>query len=168
MKTSAIPVDELRGVIDYDPKTGIFTNKGVYGSRRKLGSVTGTPNDSGYLIIKHKAKPYRAHRIAWEFVYGAIPDGMFIDHINGIKTDNRIANLRLATNSQNAINTKCRPKRALPKGVCFSQSGARPFRAFIMVNKKQLYLGQFYTEADAAKAYNDAAETHFGEFVPKP
>lgn len=71
----------------------------VYGHR---GSPIGAKS-RGYLMINHGRNGFhmRAHRLIWEVVHGPIPDGMQINHINGIKTDNRIANLELVTPSEN-------------------------------------------------------------------
>lgn len=78
-----------------DPETGI-----VYG---KLGKPFATTAARGYVEV-HNGKTgfnMRAHRMIWEAVHGPIPDGMQVNHINGIKTDNRIANLELMTPSEN-------------------------------------------------------------------
>ena len=80
-----------------DPSLGI-----VYGRR---GLPIGAKSPSGYLTINHGRRGFYmlAHRVIWESVHGPIPDGIQINHINGIKTDNRIENLELVTPSENAL-----------------------------------------------------------------
>ena len=72
-----------------------------------------------------------AHRIVWEAFHGPIPSGMFVDHINRDKLDNRIENLRLATRSQNSHNCHRPKKDGLPKGI---NKLAKGYQATIHVN----------------------------------
>jgi len=66
------------------------------------GKKLGSPTSNGYLRVTLMRREYRLHRLVWLWVHGEhVPDGMVIDHINGVKTDNRIANLRLVTPCQN-------------------------------------------------------------------
>ena len=90
--------------------------------------------------------------------------GSFVDHINGNSLDNRRANLRLCGNAQNAWNRG--PSKRSPtkyKGVFRSHGGK--WNSKIMVNGKRIDLGQFATPEEAARAYNDAARKHYGEFA---
>ena len=77
-------------------------------SRVNIGAESGCLKSYGYRHVKLFGKTHQAHRIVWQLHNGQIPDGLQIDHINGIKDDNRIENLRLATHSQQALNTKLR------------------------------------------------------------
>lgn len=102
----------------------------------------------------------RLHR----FLTGASP-GEEVDHINGDPLDNRRSNLRNCTHIDNGRNlTKWKSKTSSRhKGVCKRPNGK--FQAYIVVNKKQIYLGIFDNENDAATAYNNAALFHFGKFA---
>jgi len=91
-------------------------------------------------------------------------EGYVIDHINGLGLDNRRANLRLATIAQNAWNSKKRNSRCGYKGVWFARDKGL-WRAAIVCNRRRIHLGYFRDKRDAARAYDTAARTHFGEYA---
>lgn len=93
------------------------------------------------------------------------PDDLHVDHINGDRLDNRRCNIRLATRSQNASNSK-RPKtnKSGFKGVYWDKTGSK-WRAQIKVNGKKIHLGMFNTPESASEAYIKAAENYFGDFA---
>jgi hypothetical protein len=92
----------LKKYLNYDPETGVFKRK-INSGKAKIGDVAGGINGSGYICIRINSVKYRAHRLAWLYVHGKFPDNQ-IDHINRIKTDNRIENLRDVTQSVNGRN----------------------------------------------------------------
>ena len=93
------------------------------------------------------------------------PEGMYVDHINGDGLDNRTENLRICTNRQNCMNAKKRMNATSRyKGVHYHSQSKR-WRAQIRIDKRKVYLGCFAAERDAAKAYNEAARKHFGEYA---
>ena len=96
-------------------------------------------------------RQYKAHRLAWFYVHGEWPDGE-IDHINWVKNDNRICNLRVVTHSENMQNT-----RRQDKGVTFKRGY---WRARISLNKHQIFLGHFKNKEDAIAA-RKAAELKY-------
>lgn len=161
-----IPIDELRRVLSYDPATGVITNIVRRGNSAAAGAPAGYLMPIGYIGIMHKQQMYYAHRIAWSFTHGAIPEGMNIDHINGNPADNRISNLRLATQSDNAANSRGHRDAKLPKGVKFTTlSKVNPYSARIMVRGETIYLGRFKTLDAASDAYGRAAQKLRGRFA---
>ena len=132
----------------YDPVTGVLAN-------RKTGKPVGTPSlGHGYLQVWFGGKLYRGHRIIWTMVHGAIPEGMEIDHIDGVKSNNRIANLRLATCRQNRENIRtaiASNKHGLLGAYYHPHSGK--WQAKIMANGKTYNLGYRDTAVEAHQLY---------------
>lgn len=129
-----------------------------------LGKKAGHINNRGYEAICIGRKIYRAHRLAWVFVYGVIPKE--IDHINGIRSDNRIVNLRECSSRQNSYNRKkviATKTSSVYKGVCWS-SYHRKWIARITINGKDKHLGAFINADDAWKAYKEKARELHGAF----
>jgi hypothetical protein len=148
----------LREVLHYDPATGIFTWRVALSPRGPVGTRAGTVKSDGYRKIGIDGKTYGEHRLAWLYHYGVEPAGP-IDHRNTLKFDNRIANLREVTSSQNATNRNPRTKF---KGVRF-QAGR--YHASIRTGDGQRpYLGSFATAEGAFAAYCRKAEEFHGEY----
>lgn len=151
---------ELKKLLHYNPETGIFKWIVSPAHAVKAGSIAGRLHKFGYIEIRIKNKIYPAHRLAWFYVYGKWPKDQ-IDHINGIRDDNRIANLRECTNTENQQNRVSR-KGSTSKylGVSWDSKNER-WLAQININNKNKYLGSYATEEDAYKAYCKAkAELH--------
>ena len=152
-----IPIDELREHLLYDPITGIFTRK------RQIKRPLGFVNDRGYFVIEWRNSSYRAHRIAWVWMYGE--SDLEIDHINGIKLDNRIVNLREATSSENNRNTKLRSSNSSGiKGVWWDKRGGK-WQAEILLHGIMYYVGRFDCINQARKALMIKREELHGEFA---
>lgn len=162
-----IPVDYLRECFDYDAEAGTLTWRARpaahFSDARRCtqvntahaGKIAGGCTRSGYADVFVDGKRFMAHRIIWAMHTGVWPIA-FIDHINRNRFDNRISNLREATQSQNSINRGTKNKTGL-KGVY--PSGAK-YRALIQIN-----LGIFDTPELAHQAYSKAARELHGEFA---
>lgn len=160
-KSSHLTQAELKEVLHYDPDTGIFTRLKAH-EPKYVGKPAGHINTKGYVIIKIGQKAYKAHRLAFLYVYGSWPQHQ-VDHVNQDKADNRIKNLRNATNSQNQHNCKKRAGNNPYKGVSKNSSG-KGWEASITVNYKPHYLGYFKTPEEAYESYKQAAKKLHGEF----
>lgn len=149
-------------LFNYDQATGLFTRRvGVQGGGR-AGSVAGTLSH-GYVRIRIDGKLHSAHRLAWLVVHGYMPDEL--DHINLIKDDNRIENLRPATRSENQRNKgKQSNNTSGYKGVYWDKSKGKWHARAQDANGKQKFLGSFPTPESASAAYNDFASNLHGEF----
>ena len=147
-----ISVGSLREAIHYDPDTGVFTWRIDAARSVKAGTVAGCVEKRiGYCTIGIKGKVYKAHRLAWLYVTGEWPDGL-IDHINGVKHDNRFVNLRVVNETGNSQNIRKPNKRNKSgfMGVIFFQ---RKWRANITHKRKTRWLGDFETPEEAHEAY---------------
>lgn len=144
---------ELMVLFNYNPTTGDLTRKLRTSNRIKVGDPAGSLKPSGYIQVRCcDGRMLLAHRIAWVYHYGSIPDDIEVDHINGIRSDNRIANLRLASDSQNAQNQRRSRKDNKSGFLGVSVYGDR-FIASIQFEKKWFYLGIFDKAEEAHSAY---------------
>jgi hypothetical protein len=148
--------ERLNEIFLYDPETGLLSRRS--NPSRQAGTVVG-----GYWTVKAGCQKIRkAHRIIWKMMTGKDPVNL-IDHVNGVGTDNRWANLREADNSSNQANRR-KSKGDFLKGAR-RVSNCRGWQASITANRKTYYLGYFDTEREAHEAYLLAAEGHFGEYA---
>ena len=164
---------QVRQLLDYDPETGVLTWRtrskdwfegSAYCADRLANTFNkqfagkeafACRNAKGYRYAKLIGRNEMGHRVAFAHFHGRWPDDE-IDHINGVRDDNRIANLREADRSLNMRNTHS------VKGYCF-EKGRRstPWSAYIAHEGKSIRLGRFATEAEAAAARR-AAEERYG------
>lgn len=159
MAESNLTLERLKELFTYDPNTGHFVrNVGRCGRRAHAGAVAGAPNKKGHIYINIGKKKYAAHRLAWFYVCGKWPDGV-IDHINGDKVDNRIANLRdvdFCVNQQNRRGAN----RTNSLGVLGVYKAKNRYAAVISIDGVNKRIGSFLTPNDAHQAYLEAKRSN--------
>lgn len=142
--------EQLTAMLSYDQQTGEFTWLVDRGTRLRAGARAGGTNAEGYRQIGIDRRYYFAHRLAWFYVHGELPAGC-IDHINGCRTDNRIANLRVVTVRENNFNIRAVRSQTGHIGVYQKSPGS--FAATIKADGRRQYLGSFPTAEAASRAY---------------
>ena|SRR6202035_1533039 len=157
----------LKQVYQYDELTGHFYFKINVRSRGKKGAKAGFLLENGYWSISLDGISYRAHRLAWFYIYERWP--FELDHKDGNRSNNSIKNLRVCTSTQNKGNSEGwgnKKKSKLPRGVFYlkNENRKKKYWARIWINYKQVSLGVYFTPNQAAQAYHIAAKKHFGEF----
>ncbi len=159
-----ITQNRLKELFSYNELTGEFTRIKKTG-RRDVGCKVGSIHPRGYQTIGIDRKYYKAHHLAWLYVYGELPT-LSIDHINRITGDNRIANLRLATQKQNNENISMRKDNTSGyRGVTWHSAGKK-WRAQVSHNKKYIIVGMFDNKEDAAKAVELKRREIFTHYQP--
>jgi hypothetical protein len=159
-KIRKLSYTRVKELLDYDPKTGIFTWRVYRTQYARIGDRAGTIHRLGYRRIGIDGVFYQCSQLAMLWMTGRWPRHS-MDHRNHIRDDDRWGNLRQADQSQNSANRSVGSLGML-KGVF--QSGKK-YGAQIVVNRKRIYLGTFVYAKQAHAAYVLAAEKHFGEFA---
>lgn len=154
----------LKELLDYDPQAGVLVWK--YHQRRTdyVGKPAGNTTPKGRLSVCIDYENYLVHRIIWMWMTGNDPGEMQVDHIDRNPLNNCWDNLRLATHSQNQMNSKGKSRSGLPKGVQ-KQSLGRNFTARIRKDGEVYYLGSFETAEEAHQAYCEASDALHGNFA---
>ena len=153
----------LKSILNYDPDTGEFSWAAAR-PKVRVGQRAGYKHHKGYIYIEIDGKQYSAHRLAWIYMNGNIPEKS-IDHINRNRADNRIENLRLAENGQNRANSKSTSKSGYKGVVVKSWLKEKPYVAQIRHNGKQTHIGCYSTPEEAHEQYKIASSIAFGEFA---
>jgi hypothetical protein len=153
--------ERLKELLDYDEKSGVFTRKIARNKNNAcVGSIAGSRHNEGYMRIAIDGKQYLSHRLAWLYVYGAWPPDA-IDHVDHLRTNNRIDNLRSVKWKENNRNSsKRRTNKSGITGVYWSKI-ANKWHAQIRVNSKRLHLG-YFTEIAKAAIVRKCAEMKYG------
>src|SRR5262249_35566976 len=142
-------------------ETGHFFWRVAKARRLRIGDRAGSNSSNGYRCIVIDGKSHRAHRLAWLYVHGRVPNGQ-LDHKTRKPSSCRIADLREATNRQNHANSRTRrDNRSGLKGV--QQRGYR-WIANIQHKGKRTCLGTFDSPEQAHAAYSAVAKDLYGEF----
>jgi len=152
----------LKELLSYDPLTGEFTNIKSGKGRKPVGSVVGSLNNTGYISSMIDQKNYLHHRLAWLYTHGYFPPED-VDHIDGVRTNNRLENLRLASRYQNCQNAARRSDNSSgTPGVV--QVGKR-WRSRVTLLGVHHHVGYFDTSEAAREAYL-AAKAKLHTFQP--
>lgn len=133
MKVARKPIDLqiLSKLFNYD-------NGNLYW--KETGKKAGTPRKEGYIVIQINKIQYYAHRLIWSLLNGEIPSDKYIDHINRNKSDNKIENLRLVTNRENALN---KPNKPSNTGIYGVSKDRDYYKVSFTVNNKSIHVGNF-------------------------
>lgn len=152
--------ERIKELFEYDADTGDLIWKVSRGTRKK-GSIAGCINSEGYLCVGVDGEVYHAHRIIWIYVYGFLPDKPTIDHINRVKTDNRISNLRAATLSENIVNREMQSNNTSGcRGVNWRK---REQKWRVVISGK--HFGYFKNFNEAKNVWLAESPNIFGEFL---
>jgi len=149
--TQKIELDRLRDILDYTPETGVFTWKVKVSDKINIGQRAGSNAAKGYRQLKVAGVVYNEHRLAWFYVYGSWPE-KDIDHINQIKNDNRIENLRDVPKSINSLN-KYNPNTNSTIGYRGVRWDKNKYTATVRYKGVSYPLGRFNDAEEASKAY---------------
>lgn len=154
---TSVTAERARAALCYEPITGFFTWHIRTSSSANPGEVAGYLMHNGYRRIQLDGEGYLAHRLAWLHVYGCWPADE-IDHINGVKDDNRINNLREATRRLNNENLKRAPRSNRSSGLLGVtwRGDSQKWGAQITVDGRTRSLGRFTTAEAAHAAYVEA------------
>lgn len=158
-------LDRLEALLSYSPVEGVFSWKSFRGGHTIAGSQAGSLNAQGRRQVMISGSFYYAHRLAWLFCHGKDPGELQVDHVNGLPDDNRIANLRLATHSQQMANRlQFRSSRSRAKGVSWNKR-SRKWVAQIQFQGTKIHLGYFVDHGEAESAYLAAAVSLQADFA---
>ena len=157
-----ITQDQLKEVLRYDPETGRCFWLKRLGPRAMPGNEVGWGSSHGYIKIKILGITYSRSHVAWLYVYGHHPKEC-MDHINRVRNDDRISNLREATKGENCRNTNIRSDNSTGvKGVSLNNG---KYMARINLRGKSIYLGTYDLIEDADLAYRKGCSKYHGEFA---
>lgn len=153
-----LTVERLRELVHYDPGSGVFTRLKITGKVGKVGDIAGSQNPQGRIEFSVDAKKYLAHRLAWLYMTGEWPDHE-IDHIDGDPTNNRFTNLRDVPHWVNTQNLRA-AKSHNKVGILGVRKRYNRWRAAIVVDGKEIFIGSFATPEEAQAAYIEAKRIH--------
>ena len=149
---------EARELFTYDRETGIIKWRKRFNPKQRADLVAGCTrfNGDGYTQIGINGKLYPAHRVAMLLAYGFYGDGLEVDHINHVRDDNRLLNLRFVTTTGNRRNQSRSSRNTTGVTGTYYNRARRKYVAQIKVDGEVIYLGSFATLEEAARARKDA------------
>ena len=159
---------EILPGIWYEEKTGL-----PFSTKRNLGPGKGwttdgdlkrltSKNRDGYYRVGNEGISKQWHRLVWEFFNGEIPKGIQVDHINNVRSDNRIENLQLLPHNKNSrFRLKHKNNKSGHPGVTWHKP-TQKWRAKIGINGKTKHLGYFNDKLEAAEAFRKAKIEYHG------
>ena len=153
-------IKKLNSMFSYNEESGIVIRKLRAGRRGLVGAVVGSLSH-GYLEVRIDKENYRLHRIIWIMKFGFIDENLQIDHINGIRDDNRIKNLRLVPHKDNGKNVKMHNTNTSGITGVYWDNANNNWKASICVNGKSNHIGSYETILEAATA-RKLSEGKFG------
>lgn len=149
-----LTAERAREVLVYEPSTGkLFWRNDVFKGPR-AGTLAGNIHPNGYWRVRIDGVTHLAHRVIWLHVHGSWPRHQ-IDHINGSRADNRIANLRDVDNRTNSEN-KRKPNSRNVTGFMGVVKHRKRFKAVIRVMDQGVHIGVFDDPMEAHHAYIQA------------
>lgn len=165
MATPLPPLKYLNEIFECDVVAGTLTWKKRLSIRVWPGKLAGRINNRGYLRVGICGTCFLVHRIIYYMGHGIDPEGLQIDHINNKRLDNRLENLRLATNGNNSQNSLLSSNNKSGfKGVCFHKN-TQTWRGYVTLGKKQYSCGYHATPEAAAEAVRSYREQLHKEFT---
>ncbi len=162
------PQQLLHDLLRYDGETGKFYWRKSVKYDVLEGCEAGTIGPLGYSRIKIRGYgQLMAHRLAWVYNHGCLDSNQEIDHIDGNPGNNRMANLRIATSSQQKMNrgVQTNNRSALKGAYYHACHKGKKWRSQIKVEGRYVFLGYFHTAEEAHAAYGAAAAHYYGEFA---
>ena len=163
MSSRNLTFERLKEVLDYDQLTGVFTWKVTRGTIKK-GQLANGKDRRGYVIISIDGSKYKAHRLAWLYINGVWPESG-LDHINRVKDDNRLVNLREAEQSLNNKNASVRHNHPTGISGVKKSRNSDSWKASIKVDGVRINLGRFSDLFEAICA-RKSAEIKYGFYIP--
>lgn len=156
-------MDHIKDYLTYNESTGEFVWKISVKGTRGIGKQAGTLTNKGYMDVCIRGKKYGLHRVAFYFKIGKMPSN--VDHINGIKSDNRWCNLRPASIRENAFNTNKRSPKSGFKNVYYDKRGVKKWFVVVFDSQgKKQHLGYFLTPEEANTIAVKARKEFHGDF----
>ena len=161
---STLTQSRLKEILHYDQVTGIFVWKTAKKYGLKIGSVAGIKNAQGYTTIQIDEIKYKAHRLAWLYCYGEFPKKN-IDHINKIRNDNAITNLREANHSENGQNRSISKSNTSGfRNVSYSKNWKKWY-CYLRLKGKVVYSCHFDSAEEASKAVEEKRQELYSHNV---